>query len=263
MINPTPLAHEDAASVSAPNIIAVASGKGGVGKTWFAISLTHALAKAGKRSLLFDGDLGLANVDVQLGLDPAYDLARVLTGQVPMTRAVQTVEDQGFAVISGRSGSGGLSSMSQRQVSNLGTALTELAPSYDQVVLDLAAGIDGTVRTLAMHAGVGIVVVNDEPTTLTDAYAFIKVTKQRRPEADLRIVVNQANSHREGERTYAALRKACESFLKVRVPLVGVIRRDAWVSEAIRRQSPLLARHPNAPAAQDVEAIAARLVEAM
>jgi flagellar biosynthesis protein FlhG len=233
-------------------ILAVASGKGGVGKTWFSITLTHALARAGHRALLFDGDLGMANVDVQLGLDPVHDMTRVITGRLAMADAIHEVAEGGFAVLAGRSGSGGLATMTPRQADSLGRALSAIAPNYDRVILDLAAGIDGTVRALATHAGVGIVVVNDEPTSMTDAYAFIKITKQKRPDTNLRVVVNQARSHSDGERTYGALRKACESFLHIELPLLGVVRRDPWVSESIRRQTPLLARNPNAPAAQDV-----------
>jgi flagellar biosynthesis protein FlhG len=245
------------------NVIAVASGKGGVGKTFFSVTLTHAMARSGQRSLLFDGDLGLANIDVQLGLEPTNDLSRVLMGKLPLSGAVHDVPDAGFAVIAGRSGSAALSSLAPAQITGLGQALLTLAPNYDRVVLDMGAGLDRTVRTLSAHAKTNIVVINEDPTALTDAYAFIKLTKQQRPNADLRLVVNMASSHRDGERAFGALRRACESFLGAQLPLLGVVRRDSLVTEAIRRQSPLLTRHPNSPAAEDVEAIAARLLESV
>ena len=243
------------------NVIAVASGKGGVGKTFFAITLTHAIARAGRRSLLFDGDLGLANVDVHLGLNPVNDLSRVLTGKMPLSGAVQTVDSAGFAVIAGRSGSAALSSLAPAQISGLGRAILSLAPSYDRVVLDMGAGLDRTVRTLTAHALTNLVIINEDPTALTDAYAFIKLTKQQRPNADLRVVVNLASSQRDGERAFGALRRACESFLGLQIPLLGVVRRDNLVTEAIRRQAPLLVRHPNSAAAADIEAIAEKLME--
>jgi len=242
------------------NVIAVASGKGGVGKTFFAVSLAHAMSLAGKRSLLFDGDLGLANVDVQLGLDPSNDLSRVLTGKMSLSDAVQEVRHAGFSVIAGRSGSAGLSALAPAQVSGLGREILNLAPDYDRVILDMGAGLDRTVRTLTAHAAVNIIVITEDPTALTDAYAFIKLTKQQRPKTDLRVVVNMASSQRDGERAYGALRKACETFLGIELPLLGVVRRDAWVNESIRRQTPLLLRHPNAPAAEDIEAVAGRLL---
>ncbi len=243
------------------NVIAVASGKGGVGKTFFAITLTHALARAGQRGLLFDGDLGLANVDVHLGLNPENDLSRVLTGKLPLSGAVQTVDSAGFAVIAGRSGSAALSTLAPAQIGSLGRAILTLAPSYDHVVLDMGAGLDRTVRTLTAHALTNLIVINEDPAALTDAYAFIKLTKQQRPNADLRVVVNLASSQRDGERAFGALRRACESFLGLQIPLLGVVRRDSLVTEAIRRQAPLLMRHPNSAAAADVEAIAHKLME--
>lgn len=245
----------------APNVIAVASGKGGVGKTWFSITLTHALARRGQNALLFDGDLGLANVDVQLGLYPTSDLRRVVSGPASLQDAIVEVKNAGFSVIAGRSGHGGLATMGPAQLDSLSRALMTIAPSYDRVVLDLGAGIDRTVRTLTARAAINLVVINDEPTSMTDAYAFIKVTLQQRPDVDLRVVVNQAETQRDGERVYASMRKACETFLKASPPLLGVVRRDTWVRDSIRRQTPLLSRNPNAPAAQDVEAIAARLLE--
>jgi len=129
------------------------------------------------------------------------------------------------------------------------------------VVLDLGAGIEHTVRQLAARAGICLVITNDEPTSMTDAYAFIKLMLMQKPKADLRLVINMATSVHEGERTYATLRKACESFLKTVPPLAGIVRRDPKVKEAIRHQSALLVRHPNSEAAVDVEALARRLIE--
>ncbi|MBK1668261.1 cobyrinic acid a,c-diamide synthase [Rhodovibrio sodomensis] len=252
---------EGAARMPAPlNVIAVASGKGGVGKTWLAITLTQALSTAGQKALLFDGDLGLANVDVQLGLNPAADLSRALAGQESLDDVLLPVEATGFHVAAGRSGSGGLAALSAGQLDGLGRSVVRLAGTYDRVVMDLGAGIDATVRTLASYAGVSLVVTTDEPTALTDAYAYIKVIRQHRPDADLRVVVNMAASQREGERTHTTLRKACESFLGFNPPLAGVIRRDTRVREAIRAQKPLLTRSPNCQAAVDVTRLAQQLL---
>ena len=242
------------------NVVAVASGKGGVGKTWFSITLTHALARAGQRALLFDGDLGLANIDIQLGLMPKYDLGAVVTGRLTLNQAAVRFGDGGFDIIAGRSGSGSLANIPLSRLQLLSEDLSLLACAYDRVVLDLGAGVEKTVRALASNAGVVAVVITDEPTSWTDAYAFIKLTHVERPGTDMRIVVNMANSIREGERDYNKLLKACESFLKVSPPLAGVIRRDIKVRDAIRNQTPLLTRSPSSDAATDVEAIAAKLI---
>ncbi|MEK9725555.1 MAG: MinD/ParA family protein [Rhodospirillaceae bacterium] len=238
------------------NMIAIASGKGGVGKTWFSITLAHALAKRGRRVLLFDGDLGLANLDIQLGLMPKQDLSGVIAGRLTLNQAVVDYDEGGFHVIAGRSGSGGLANIASSRLQMLGDDLSLLAASYDFVLLDLGAGVERTVRQLAHNAGTCVVLLTDEPTSLTDAYAFIKVTHAERPEIDFRIVTNGVNSTREGERTYNTLLKACQGFLKISPPFLGTIRRDNRVKQAIRNQTPLLTRYPNTEAAEDVEKIA-------
>ena len=254
---PRPAAHRPRAK----NVVAVASGKGGVGKTWFSISLTHALARVGQRTLLFDGDLGLANVDIQLGLMPKHDLGSVVTGRLTLNQAAVNYPEGGFDVIAGRSGSGSLANIPLSRLQILADDLALLAGAYDRVVLDLGAGVEKTVRALANQAGTILVVTTDEPTSLTDAYAFIKVTHMERPGTDIRVVVNMANSTREGERIYYTLLKACEGFLKISPPLAGVIRRDLKVREAIRNQTPLFTRSPNSDAATDVEAIVQHLLK--
>jgi flagellar biosynthesis protein FlhG len=240
------------------NAIAIASGKGGVGKTWLAISLAQALARNGDNVLLFDGDLGLANVDIQLGLTPALDLGTVLERDLPLSRAA-TASGAGFSVIAGRSGSGGLAHMPAHRLAHLVAGLREVAVGYDRVIIDLGAGIDRPVRQLAGLCATVIVVANDEPTTLTDAYAFIKMLKADAAPARIGIVVNSAQDMTQGRQTYETLGKACRSFLKFNPPLFGIIRRDAKVKDSIRAQMPLLTRHPAAIAAADVEALAAYL----
>jgi flagellar biosynthesis protein FlhG len=242
------------------NVVAVASGKGGVGKTWFAITLSHALARAGQRVLLFDGDLGLANVDIQLGLMPKTDLGSVVAGRITLNQAVTQYPGGGFDIIAGRSGSGTLANIPLSRLQMLGDDLVLFAGNYDRVVVDLGAGVEKTTRNFSQQAGTILVVTTDEPTSLTDAYAFIKVTHMERPGTDMRIVVNMANSTREGERIYNTLLKACEGFLKISPQLAGVIRRDLKVREAIRNQTPIMTRSPNAEAAADVEAIVERLL---
>ena len=238
------------------NILAVASGKGGVGKTWFSITLAHWLARQGDRVLLFDGDLGLANVDVQLGVTPRRDLGSVVAGRVPLGEAATPYVEGGFDIVAGRSGSGSLGTMAMSRLTSLRQDLESFSQTYDRVVLDLGAGIERPVRMMAAAARTCLVVATDEPTSITDAYAFIKVTAMERLADNIQIVVNMAGSQREGERTYATLRKACNEFLKLDPPLAGVVRRDDKVKETIRRQSSLVTRHPNSEAARDVEAIA-------
>jgi flagellar biosynthesis protein FlhG len=264
MTDPIPLKQDKSETASpaallCPNMIAIASGKGGVGKTWFAITLCHALAKRGKNILLFDGDLGLANVDIQLGLTPERDLGAVVEGSATLSAAVTKYKEGGFDILAGRSGSGSLATLATQKLSDLRHDLIQLAKSYDHVFIDLGAGVDRSVRQMAGPAAITYVVVTDEPTSLTDAYAFIKLARAANPRADMRVVVNMATNTSEGQKTYDTIRKACESFLKYTPLLAGIIRRDTKVRDAIRAQTPIMTRSPGSDAAIDVDAIAGKL----
>jgi flagellar biosynthesis protein FlhG len=240
-------------------IVAIASGKGGVGKTWFAVTLAHALARGGARVLLFDGDLGLANVDIQIGLMPAHDLGDVVAGRLALHQAVAS-HQAGFDILAGRSGSGALSALEPAPLEAALAALRAASRVYDHVVIDLGAGLDRAVRRMAAMADLLVVVATDEPTSLTDAYAVLKLhAADAGPASVPVIVVNQAETAASGARTHAILARACATFLGRTPALAGVIRRDDRVPDAIRRQTPLLQRHPTCPAARDVEAVAASL----
>jgi flagellar biosynthesis protein FlhG len=245
-----------AATLPAGRLIAIASGKGGVGKTWFAITLAHALARGGRRVLLFDGDLGLANVDIQLGLTPDRDLSAVLAGQTTLADCVLHYAQGGFDILAGQSGSGALAALDPMTLERALAALREAGARYDEVLLDLGAGLERGVRRMAAFADLLLVVATEEPTSLTDAYAVLKLHAADRPGGDARVVVNQAATRPAGERTHATLHRACEAFLRITPPLAGVIRRDDRVRETIRRQALLLTRHPTSTAAADVEEIA-------
>jgi flagellar biosynthesis protein FlhG len=253
---PSSLLRHPASPAVGRNIVTVASGKGGVGKTWFSVTLAHALARAGRRVLLFDGDLGLANVDLQLGLAPRGDLDSVLAQRIEMNEAVTHYKPGGFDIVAGRSGSGALAALPAQHLAGLRDSLIALAAGYDTAIVDLAAGVEQSVRILSGAAAVRLVVTTDEPTALTDAYAFIKLTTLRANSAGTRVVVNMAANESEGRHTYATLSKACQNFLGMTPALAGVVRRDRHVREAIRSQAALLTRYPNCEAATDVESIA-------
>lgn len=244
-----------------PRLIAIASGKGGVGKTWLAITLAHALARHGRRVLLVDGDLGLANVDIQLGLTPNGDLGGVLAGQATLADSVLRHAEGGFDILPGRSGSGALAGLAPTALEPALTALR--AADYDLVLLDLGAGLEPPVRRLAAAADTLVVLATAEPTSLTDAYAVLKLYATDRSgtqaHGDARVIVNQAVNRHAGERTYDTLRRACSAFLGHAPALAGIIRRDERVPEAIRRQSLLLTRHPTCSAAEDIEQVCAAL----
>jgi flagellar biosynthesis protein FlhG len=189
---------------------------------------------------------------------PERDLASVIAGQISLDQAVTRCA-AGFDIIAGRSGSGSLATLSASRLLGLRNDLQQFAQGYDWAVLDLGAGIERTVRLLAAQSRACLVITTDEPTAITDAYAFIKVTAMERLADNIQVVVNMAANQREGERTYQTLQRACREFLKLEPKLAGVVRRDDHVKDSIRRQSSILTRHPTCEAATDVEAIAKRL----
>jgi flagellar biosynthesis protein FlhG len=247
-------------SLRAPNIFAIASGKGGVGKTWFSITLSHVLARTGRHVLLFDGDIGLANVDVQLGLTPVHDLGEVFAGKCSLENAITPYARGGFDILAGRSGSTSMASLGIGRMQPVGEALVALANNYDHVLIDLGAGIEQHVQFMSSMASKVLVVITDEPTSLTDAYAFIKLCHSRENPPAIGVVVNQAASQKEGEKTYATMAKACENFLKFTPELYGVVRKDNKVKDAIRAQTSLVETAPHTTAASDVATISVKLL---
>ena len=243
-----------------PNAVAIASGKGGVGKTWLSITLCHALALQGAKVLLFDADLGLANVDIQLGLMPRRDLMGVMDGSITLAEARTAYPPGGFDVIAGRSGSGSLANVPVHRLADLNGDFHRLGRAYSRIIFDLGAGVDRTVRQIVVQASTLLVVATDEPTSLTDAYAFIKTINAVKPGADIRLVINQAASQRDGDRTYQTLLKVCQTFLDRSPALAGVVRRDPKVRDSIRSQRPILSHAPGCMAAQDVMGIADQLL---
>lgn len=244
-------------------LITVASGKGGVGKTWFSVTFSHALASKGRKVLLFDGDLGLANVDIQLGITPEMDVGSFITGDANLASITTRFGGaaDGFDIIPGKSGSGSLGALSSEILAKLHSGLVGRATDYDHVILDLAAGLDPSVTTLSNHAGTIIVVMTADPTSLTDAYAFIKVTATRHPGSDIRIVVNNVPNRKEGEKAYDRIKRVCEGFLKISPPLVGIVRHDPKVTDSIRAQVPLFQRHTTSDAGEDMQKIMANILK--
>ncbi|MCP1334918.1 nucleotide-binding protein [Futiania mangrovi] len=240
------------------DLIAIASGKGGVGKTWLAVTLADALGRQqnAPRPVLIDGDLGLANVDVQLGLAPRRTLTALIEDGA---RIEDVLSDAGhFDVASGASGSAALAAVSPSDLDRVASAAAALARTRHPVLIDLGAGVNRTVVRLCAAAGRILVVLTPDPTSLTDAYALIKVLNACNLADRVSVAVNMADSAAHGARTHAALATVCTSYLGISPPLLGTVRRDEAVRKAIRAQAPLLSVAPGCAAAQDLVALAER-----
>lgn len=251
---------EEASALKGKNMIAVISGRRGSGKTWFAVTLAHALSLYKQKTLLFDGDCGLNNTKIQLGLEFANDLDAVIYGNRSLNQVVFAYDKGRFDIAAGNPGSSGLATMSVGRLQILGDDLNILAQSYDQTILDMSAGIANPAKVLAGMSQSVIVVCTVEPQSITDNYGLIKLIATRYPKAFISIVINQVNTIEEGQRTYNMLEKACCEFLKISPPLLGVIRQDTRVRDSIRNQSTIISRYPQSEAALDVMAIARRIL---
>jgi flagellar biosynthesis protein FlhG len=238
-------------------LLAIASGKGGVGKTWFSVTLAHGLAMQSACVLLVDGDLGLANVDIQLGLMPKLDLGHLLAGSHGAEAVIVKVPGGGFDLLPGRSGTGTFSALDAPALDKMAALVQRARSTYEMVLLDCGAGVDRTAQRLVAIADTLLLVITEDPTSLTDAYAVLKLLMLARDPAslDVRVVVNMAGSPASGLRAYETLANAANGFLQFRPKLAGVVRRDDRVKEAIRRQRLLLARAPQSIAGHDVERI--------
>ncbi len=238
-------------------VITVTGGKGGVGKTNIAANLAIAMCMLGRRVMLLDADLGLANVDVLLGLQPAHSLADVVTGE----RRLQDVIVSGPAgvrVIPGASGLAEMASLSPAQHAGIIHAFSELNEDLDALIVDTAAGISDGVLRFCAAANEVLVVVCDEPTSITDAYALIKVLSTEHQVTRFRIITNMTHQGGDGRSLFEKLLRVSERFLQVTLDHAGSVPYDDRVWRAVQLQSPFVTAFPSSLAAGALKKLAQR-----
>jgi flagellar biosynthesis protein FlhG len=239
--------------------IALTSGKGGVGKTSIATNLAIAFARQGRRVLLVDGDLSLANVDVLLGVVPQKNLGDVIFGGASIEQVVLKTVD-GVLLLPSASGVGELADLDDFRRERLLRELARLEDSVELILLDTGSGIGRQTIHFARAADDVVVVTTPEPTAFSDAYATLKVLSQGRLHGRPGIVVNMAATPEEGRETERRIRLVAERFLHLKPDYLGHIALDPSVGRAVRQQQPLLTAFPRSPAAAGIEALAARLL---
>jgi flagellar biosynthesis protein FlhG len=223
--------------------LAVGSGKGGVGKTVVSVGLSTVLVEMGYRVLLLDADLGLANVDLQIGIDPAYTLQDVVYGDCPLARAVMSVPG-GPDILAASSGAQEMVSMGESRRDMLVDELITFSAGYDFLIIDTEAGIGpGAITFLAGMPQVNIVVAN-EPTSVMDAYALIKILSRQPVAPDIRLVINSVRSEEEGRRLAARLNETAARFIGRTFETAGLILYDSVVGDAIRARKSVVRYAP-------------------
>jgi flagellar biosynthesis protein FlhG len=238
-------------------VIAVTGGKGGVGKTTIAVNLAASLAGRGKQVMLLDGDLGLANVDVFLGLTPRLTLADVLAGNCTLEEILLDAP-QGFKVVPAASGIAQLAELDTLTHLGLVRAFGDITSKVDIMVIDTAPGIAGSVLQFSQAAQQVLVVLCDEPASLTDAYALIKILSRDHGVKQFRVVVNQVRGRGMGQALFQRFERVATRFLSVELDYVGEIPEDAFLRRSIREQRPVVSAYPSAPASVALKTLAQR-----
>lgn len=240
---------------ASPRVLSITSGKGGVGKTNFSVNLACCLASSGKRVVLLDADLGLANVDVVLGMTPNYNIFD-LFNSVPL-QEVLCETPYGFHILPASSGVSDMMSLETGQKLELLETLDELEDKVDYLLVDTGAGIHDNVLYFNIAVQERVVVLTTEPTSLTDAYALIKVMKQRHGVDTFKVIVNMASSEKLAKEMFSRLYAACDHFLDgVSLDFLGTIPRDPLVRKSIISQVPFCVGEIDSNAAKAVRKIA-------
>lgn len=241
------------------HVIAITSGKGGVGKSSFTVNLALVLASFNKRVLIIDADLGMANVDVMMGCTANYSLLNIINGTHSLEEVIVT-GPRDVKILSGGSGIRSLTKLSTIELQRVINQIVQYEKNTDFVLFDTGAGMGENVMSFLLAAEDIILVTTPEPTALTDAYSILKAYLGNKGKASLRLVVNKAGDEKESSIITDRLTKIADKFLNIQLEQLGYIFEDAAVSKSIKGQVPLVLESPNSPAAKCITNIAHKLV---
>lgn len=229
-------------------VIAVASGKGGVGKTNVSVNLALAMVAEGKRVMLLDADFGLANVDIMLGLHPQFNLSHVINGERNLEEII-VAGPGGLQIVPASSGLQNMAQLSPTQHAGMIQAFSEVGHDLDVLVIDTAAGIADSVVSFSRAAQEVVIVVCDEPTSITDAYALIKVLNRDHGIQRFRVLANMAHSMQEGRDLFTKMVKVTDRFLDVTLDFMGAVPYDDYLRKALQKQKAVIEAYPRSKAA--------------
>ena len=239
-------------------VIAVTGGKGGVGKTNIAVNLAVSMSMEGLDVMLFDADLGLANVDVVLGMQPKYTLADVVSGEKTLADVVVD-GPEGLRVIPAASGVAKMVEMQSSDQERLIRQLSDQLMPPDVLIVDTGAGIDQTVQTFVAACQSAVLVVCDEPASLTDAYALMKVLRAKKDIRRFEILANQVDNPLQGKQLFERISNVCDRYLDVELGYLGGIPTDMYLRRAVQERRALVSAYPRSPAATAIRDAGRRL----
>ena len=243
---------------NAMQVIAVTGGKGGVGKTNIAVNLAVSMSMEGLDVMLFDADLGLANVDVVLGMQPKHTLADVVTGDKTLADVVVD-GPEGLRVIPAAPGVAKMVEMQSGDQETLIRQLSDQLMPPDALIVDTGAGIDQTVQTFVAACQTAVLVVCDEPASLTDAYALMKVLRAKKDLRRFEILANQVDNPLQGKQLFERIANVCDRYLDVELGYLGAIPTDMYLRRAVQERRALVSAYPRSPAATAIRDAGRRL----
>lgn len=223
--------------------LAVLSGKGGVGKSNLSLNLSLALTKQKQRVLLFDMDIGMGNIDILIGQTASYTMVDLLEKKLSIQQIVKK-GPQNLAYVAGGTGISSVFEWSPSDLAHLIQELNSLTNQYDYMIFDMGAGMSESVLKFLKAVDEMIVVTTPEPTSITDAYAAIKLAASYSVSAPVRLIINKTLSDKEGNETYERFNRAVQQFLNISISLLGIVPNDQAVQKAVNRQMPFLLQNP-------------------
>lgn len=241
-------------------VITITSGKGGVGKSNIAVNMSIAMVDIEKKVILLDADLGLANIDVILGIHPTYNLAHVIKGEKSISE-IFCEGPKGLKIIPGGSGMHELANLNEWQLQSFLTKLSHLDGLADYLIIDTGAGLSNNVISFSVAADEIIVVTTTEPTSITDAYGIIKTMCQHNYQGVIKLIVNRVKSIDDAFIVYNKLNIAVSRFLQYELQFCGCIREDLNVIKAVQEQSPYIIEYPQSKAAEDTYSLTTKMCE--
>lgn len=238
--------------------ITITSGKGGVGKTNISLNLALQLSTLGHKTCLFDADLGLANINILLGIRPSYDIHDLIHNKQPL--ATVLFSTQGIDILPGSSGVEELANLNHESLSTLIHSLAPLS-DYDYLLFDTSAGIAKNVIAFCLSCPETIMVITPEPTSLTDAFSLLKVLAANSYKGDIKVVINQCEEIKSAKKVYKRFKDAVDQFIGLKIEPLGVVYKDPKLTEAVSRQVPFIKLFPDTIASKCLRKIAERLLE--